>query len=352
MPRKSSGKPKLATTQAVLDEAAREADFAPGAMALDVEALDIAPDAVVAELEAKANALDAEALPAEFAPPAPEVETESALADLGALKLEREHGAARDAETHERPSTGEPGEMRAEVEALSQPEDDAHAASPEAKDEFEAEDVTGREPIEATLSLDQLGAEATAAEALDIEAAEAPDVSAEEDAPGPDAGGAASFEPLEADLSLEDLGADASNLAAVAADGEAGVAPEMAPLELDAFEPAAPLDVAAGLEPPGPDAEGGAGESALLPLPATLTTDAAASLIDDLRARRGAALRIDASGVDVLGGACLQALLSAAAAWRDAGAPLSVIGASEAFRADAARLGAGNLIALIEEADA
>lgn len=47
--------------------------------------------------------------------------------------------------------------------------------------------------------------------------------------------------------------------------------------------------------------------------------------------RRGQALEIDASGVQRLGGLCLQVLLAASRAWADDGCPLAFTSRSAAF---------------------
>lgn len=70
--------------------------------------------------------------------------------------------------------------------------------------------------------------------------------------------------------------------------------------------------------------------TAVLTLPAVLDVTAAGALRDDLIARRGADLDIDASAVTRFGGLCLQVLLAAAAAWRDDGRILTLAG-SDAF---------------------
>ncbi len=87
-------------------------------------------------------------------------------------------------------------------------------------------------------------------------------------------------------------------------------------------------------------------------LEAALGTGAAAGLIEALRESRGAELRLDASKVESLGAACLQALLAGAAAWKQDGAKLTLAAPSEAFRADAATMGAAALLAELEEAAA
>lgn len=86
--------------------------------------------------------------------------------------------------------------------------------------------------------------------------------------------------------------------------------------------------------------QGGGDEDATIRLDPVLDTAAAGPLIEAIRARRGAPLRLDASEVRVLGAACLQALLAAEAAWRADGGAFALVDPSESFRADAATLGA------------
>jgi len=74
-------------------------------------------------------------------------------------------------------------------------------------------------------------------------------------------------------------------------------------------------------------------------LPALLDLSSAASLARDLVARRGAPLRLDASGVERVGGLGLQVLLSARLTWRSDGVDFALIDPSEAFRTDCAALG-------------
>jgi chemotaxis protein CheX len=72
-------------------------------------------------------------------------------------------------------------------------------------------------------------------------------------------------------------------------------------------------------------------------LPQILDLGAAAPLREALLAARGNALEIDASGVERLGGLCLQVLVSAQRTWSADGAVFRVINASAAF-SEAARL--------------
>ncbi|MEZ5996970.1 MAG: STAS domain-containing protein [Hyphomonadaceae bacterium] len=66
-------------------------------------------------------------------------------------------------------------------------------------------------------------------------------------------------------------------------------------------------------------------------LPAILDLGAATPLWTEICAQRGQPLQLDASGVERLGGICLQVLLSAHAQWRADGMEFSVINASSAF---------------------
>lgn len=62
-----------------------------------------------------------------------------------------------------------------------------------------------------------------------------------------------------------------------------------------------------------------------------LDLSAATPLAAELQARHGQSLEIDASGVQHLGGLCLQVLLAAAASWRAAGQSLVIAPRSPAF---------------------
>lgn len=77
-----------------------------------------------------------------------------------------------------------------------------------------------------------------------------------------------------------------------------------------------------------------------LRLPQVLDLRSATSLARDLLAMRGAPLRLDASGVERLGGLGLQVLLSAQRTWRSDGLAFVLADPSDAFRADCATLGA------------
>lgn len=78
-------------------------------------------------------------------------------------------------------------------------------------------------------------------------------------------------------------------------------------------------------------------------LPETLDLKAAGPLRDMLMEARGAPVEIDASGVERLGGLCLQVLLSAEATWAADTQPFSISTASEAFIECARRMGASAL---------
>lgn len=84
---------------------------------------------------------------------------------------------------------------------------------------------------------------------------------------------------------------------------------------------------------PGPDP--------VLTLPPRLDLPAARPLADDLRARDGRPLDIDAGEVSHLGGLCLQVLLAAAQSWRKAGQPLRLTRRSPAFDEALALCGLG-----------
>lgn len=79
--------------------------------------------------------------------------------------------------------------------------------------------------------------------------------------------------------------------------------------------------------------------TATLILPPRLDLTAARGLAADLRVRADAALLIDAAGVEVLGGLCLQLLLAARQRWERAGLPLRFGARSEAFDRALAQFG-------------
>ena len=66
-------------------------------------------------------------------------------------------------------------------------------------------------------------------------------------------------------------------------------------------------------------------------LPAVLDLGAAGPLWAALNARRGQPVELDASGVERLGGLCLQVLLAAQKQWNADGAAFSVVNPSPAF---------------------
>jgi chemotaxis protein CheX len=81
-----------------------------------------------------------------------------------------------------------------------------------------------------------------------------------------------------------------------------------------------------------------------LVLASVLDMRAAAPLKAELAAHGGAALDLDASQVERVGGLCAQQLIAAALAWRGAGLAFRVTNASLAFSEDVARLGAVDLV--------
>ena len=72
-------------------------------------------------------------------------------------------------------------------------------------------------------------------------------------------------------------------------------------------------------------------------LPQNLDLGAAGPLWSDMCAARGQPLELDASGVERVGGLCLQVLLAAQAQWRVDGIAFAVTNPSAAF-ADGVRL--------------
>ena len=75
-------------------------------------------------------------------------------------------------------------------------------------------------------------------------------------------------------------------------------------------------------------------------LPPNLDTAVAAALARQLKDARGRPLSLDASGVERLGGLCLQVLLTARRAWADDGQAFAFTAPSPAFRAALALCGA------------
>lgn len=66
-------------------------------------------------------------------------------------------------------------------------------------------------------------------------------------------------------------------------------------------------------------------------LSAVLDLGQAPALRNDLLARRGSPLTLDASGVERLGGLCLQVLMAARRTWDSDGQALAIASASDAF---------------------
>ena len=83
--------------------------------------------------------------------------------------------------------------------------------------------------------------------------------------------------------------------------------------------------------------------TAVLTLAPVLDLRAAEPLKAELLSRRDEALALDASGVDRLGGLCLQVLLSARKTWAADGQPFTVRAASDAFAAQWEAFGASAL---------
>lgn len=84
--------------------------------------------------------------------------------------------------------------------------------------------------------------------------------------------------------------------------------------------------------------------SAALKLPAVLDLNAAAALRNDVLARAGAPLDLDASEVERVGGLCVQVLIAAANFWRATGHALRIVNATGAFRDDVRLLGVNDLL--------
>ena len=76
----------------------------------------------------------------------------------------------------------------------------------------------------------------------------------------------------------------------------------------------------------------------------TLDLAAVAPLRDEFIGARGAALTVDASRVQRIGGLCLQVLLAARAAWRADDKAFGVADASPEFKNSLERAGAGDLL--------
>ncbi|HWA62298.1 MAG TPA: STAS domain-containing protein [Caulobacteraceae bacterium] len=88
--------------------------------------------------------------------------------------------------------------------------------------------------------------------------------------------------------------------------------------------------------------------SASLTLGPVLDLRAAGALRADLLEKRGQAMVLDASGVERMGGLCLQVLLAAQAAWAEDGLPFTIASPSEGFREAVRLLGAGERLANLE----
>lgn len=78
-------------------------------------------------------------------------------------------------------------------------------------------------------------------------------------------------------------------------------------------------------------------------LPPVLDSAAAVGLADRFQAARGRPVRVDAGGVTLLGGLCLQVLLSAARTWRADRLAYAVGPASADFLEQSRLLGAEHL---------
>jgi chemotaxis protein CheX len=77
----------------------------------------------------------------------------------------------------------------------------------------------------------------------------------------------------------------------------------------------------------------------MIALPALLDLKAAAPLVGEFLAHRGEELGVDASGVQRLGGQCLQVLLSAVVTWKADEVPLAFVNPSPDFLEGLERLG-------------
>ena len=81
--------------------------------------------------------------------------------------------------------------------------------------------------------------------------------------------------------------------------------------------------------------------SGAVALPARLDSAAARRLASELAAQEGAALALDASGLEMLGAAGAEVLISAARTWKATGQALRLDGLSDKIRDDLDRLGLG-----------
>lgn len=87
-----------------------------------------------------------------------------------------------------------------------------------------------------------------------------------------------------------------------------------------------------------------AAKARILILAETLDLAAVAPLRGEILGVRGAALAIDASRVQRIGGLCLQVLLAARAAWRSDDKAFAISDASPEFKNSLERAGAGDLL--------
>lgn len=78
-------------------------------------------------------------------------------------------------------------------------------------------------------------------------------------------------------------------------------------------------------------------------LPQILDLGAAAPLLSDIVAARGGAIELDASGVERIGGLCLQVLLAARAQWSADGLEFAITNPSAAFVEGVELMGASDL---------
>jgi chemotaxis protein CheX len=92
--------------------------------------------------------------------------------------------------------------------------------------------------------------------------------------------------------------------------------------------------------------------SETLTLPQNLDLVAAGVLRQDLLARRGKPLEIDAANVQRFGGLCLQVLIAAKREWDAAGQTFQIKAQSRDFEECARLMGAGALFGLANAAEA
>jgi chemotaxis protein CheX len=84
--------------------------------------------------------------------------------------------------------------------------------------------------------------------------------------------------------------------------------------------------------------------TATINLPAVLDLKAAGPLKTQIETHMGSPLDIDVSGVERMGGLCLQVLLAAAETWRAQDLPFRLINPGDSARNDVRLLGAGHLL--------